>query len=76
MNELTPQQAMAIIEVRELLRLRDIDVDAMTDEDIIGFVHRGVQWIADLFPVHHPALSIVLQMAATKSDDETNLAAR
>lgn len=72
MNELTPQQAMAMIEVRELLRLRDIDVDAMTDEEIVGFVNRGVQWIADMFPVHHPALNIILQMAQAKSMDATN----
>ncbi|MDF2441770.1 MAG: hypothetical protein JWN98_2754 [Abditibacteriota bacterium] len=74
MNGFTIEQAMALVEVRELLRLRDIDVDAMSDEEIIGFVHRGVQWIADMFPCHHPSLSIVQHMAQARSAPITDAA--
>lgn len=70
MNELSVEQAMALVEVRELLRLRDIDVDAMTDEEVVGFVQRGVQWIADMFSCHHPALGVVQHMAQARPTDQ------
>ena len=69
MREFTPEQAMAMVEVRELLRLRNIDVDSMSDEEIIGFVRRGVQWIADTFSVHHPSLNVILHMKPSETSE-------
>jgi hypothetical protein len=61
--ELTVEQAMAIIEVRELLRSRGIEVDTMSDEEIVGFVNRAVHWIADLIDSHESSFTVIRRLA-------------
>jgi hypothetical protein len=69
--ELTPEQAMALIEVRELLRSRDMDVDTMSDEEIVGFVNRAIRWLADVVEVHDPNFSILIRLAHEQKKPES-----
>jgi hypothetical protein len=70
--ELTPEQAMALIEIRGLLRSRGIDVDAMTDEEVVGFVNRAIQWIADLVQTHEPVFNTILRLAQQQKTQPPN----
>jgi hypothetical protein len=65
----TVQEAMALIEVRALLRDRGIEVDSMTDEEVVGFVNRTIRWLADIVETHEPIFSLLIRMAHQKRND-------
>ena len=69
MDELTVEQAIALIEVREVLRSCNIEVDTMTDEEIVGFVNRAITWLADIMPTEDPVFSVIIRMAQQPKND-------
>jgi hypothetical protein len=70
-DDLTPEQAIALIEVREVLRTCKIDVDVMSDEEIVSFVNRTIRWLADMVPTEDPVFSVIIKMANPNKDNQT-----
>ena len=72
MDELTPGQAITIIEARELLRSQGVDVDAMSDAEVLGHAFQFANDLVATLQQLRATLGAIAQMQqAIESDGET-----
>ena len=61
--QLTAEEAMALIEIRAMLVSRGIEADTMSDEQVVVFANRAVEWLAPLIPPHEAPFEMMQRMA-------------